>query len=156
LQAGSAFDISEIAPVPVASQIEPPGSAAGLLSAGRPRSQSTPRETDAACSVPVPRVCVASSGLGHVSRGIETWAADLGRALSHRGVDVSLCKGGGSETESYEKRLWCLPRESRAARRLVRFTPRRFLWRFGFGSGYEIEQVSFAMGLIRHVRRTRA
>jgi len=40
------------------------------------------------------RITIASSGLGHVARGIEAWAADLGRALAQRDLDVSLCKGG--------------------------------------------------------------
>lgn len=102
------------------------------------------------------RVCVASSGLGHVARGIEAWAADLGKALTRRGVDVSLCKGGGGESGDHEKRLWCLQREGRTTSRLLSITPRRFLWRLGLGSPYEIEQTSFALGLVRHLRRRRA
>ena len=41
------------------------------------------------------KICIAASGLGHVARGIEAWAADLGAALAGRGLEVTLCKGGG-------------------------------------------------------------
>lgn len=40
------------------------------------------------------RVAVASSGLGHVARGIETWAKDTAEALTVGGADVSLFAGG--------------------------------------------------------------
>jgi hypothetical protein len=40
------------------------------------------------------KIAVVSSGLGHVARGIETWADDLAAALYKRGVDVTLFKGG--------------------------------------------------------------
>lgn len=36
------------------------------------------------------RIAVASSGLGHVARGIESWAWDLAVALAARGVEVTL------------------------------------------------------------------
>lgn len=102
------------------------------------------------------RVCVASSGLGHVARGIEAWAADLGAALARRNVAVSLCKGGGDVVEAYEKRLWCVQRESRAARCALGLAPRRLSWRIGLGSAYALEQSTFAVSLLRHLRRTQA
>lgn len=79
---------------------------------------------------------------------------DLGRAFARRGVDVSLCKGGGTASEEYESRLWCLQRESTAANRLAGAT-RRFFWRYGLGSTYGIEQSTFSWSLIRHLRRNR-
>jgi hypothetical protein len=39
------------------------------------------------------RIAIASSGLGHVARGIESWAADLGKALAERGERIALFKG---------------------------------------------------------------
>jgi hypothetical protein len=42
------------------------------------------------------KIAIASSGLGHVTRGIETWADDLGTALHRCGVNVTLFKGGES------------------------------------------------------------
>ena len=40
------------------------------------------------------RIAVASSGLGHIARGIETWARDTAEALHRKGVDVTLFAGG--------------------------------------------------------------
>src|SRR5438270_747300 len=40
-------------------------------------------------------IAIASSGLGHVARGVEAWAADLGRALAERGESVLLAKAAG-------------------------------------------------------------
>jgi hypothetical protein len=44
-----------------------------------------------------PRIAVACSGLGHVHRGIEAWAADLGQALRRAGADVTLFAGARFE-----------------------------------------------------------
>jgi len=101
----------------------------------------------------LPRVVVASSGLGHVTRGIEIWAADLGRALWERGVPVTLCKGGGTATQNYERVIRCLPREDERNKKLLRWLPRHFAWRLGFGSSYSIEQVTFAGSLLLYLRK---
>ncbi len=42
------------------------------------------------------KIAIASSGLGHVARGIETWAHDTAAALAARDVDVTLFAGGGA------------------------------------------------------------
>jgi 1,2-diacylglycerol 3-alpha-glucosyltransferase len=42
------------------------------------------------------RICIASTGLGHVTRGAESWASDLGKTLAQRGERVILCKGAGA------------------------------------------------------------
>lgn len=99
------------------------------------------------------RVAIAASGLGHVARGIEAWAADLGRALADRGVAVKLCKGAGEAVEPFEQVVGCWPREAAETRRLLRALPRRLSWRFGLGSGYGVEQTTFALRLLRHLRR---
>jgi glycosyltransferase involved in cell wall biosynthesis len=50
----------------------------------------------------------------------------------------------------------CWTREGSAARRLLRYLPKQLSWRVGLGSGYGIEQTSFALNLIRLLRRERA
>lgn len=94
------------------------------------------------------RICIASSGLGHVARGIEAWADDLGRALAARGEDVILCKGSGTASEEFERVIPCWTRDANKTRKLLRWMPRWLGWRIGLGSGYAIEQTTFARGLI--------
>lgn len=101
------------------------------------------------------RIAIASSGLGHVARGVESWAADLGAALHERGADVLLCKGAGEATKPYERVVPCWTREGAQARRLARILPRRLSWRVGLGSNYGIEQTTFAWRLLRLLRRER-
>ena len=101
------------------------------------------------------RVCIAASGLGHVARGIEAWAADLGAALAGRKIDVTLCKGGGTAAAEYEHVLPCWQRGSARTQRLLGRLPRHFLWRLGLASGYGIEQTTFACRLIKHLRRNK-
>lgn len=104
---------------------------------------------------PFPRIAVASSGLGHVARGIEAWAGDLGHALAARGIPVVLCKGAGKCDAEYERIVPCWTRESPEARRTLARLPRFLSWRLGMGSGYGIEQTTFAWNLIRVLRRER-
>src|SRR5690349_5393720 len=101
------------------------------------------------------RIAIASSGLGHVTRGIEAWAADVGAALATRGERVTLFKGGGRATASYEEVVPCCQRDAALAQGLMRRLPRRGLWRLGLGSAYSLEQVTFAAGLLRRLRRGR-
>lgn len=98
------------------------------------------------------RVAVASSGLGHVARGCESWAAYLGAALHRRGVDVTLCKGGGRANESYERVLPCWQRGSLRSDRTLRLMPPSLAWRLGLSSGYGLEQATFAWSLIKYLR----
>jgi glycosyltransferase involved in cell wall biosynthesis len=102
------------------------------------------------------KIVVASSGLGHVARGIETWAADLGRALVGRGVDAIVCKGAGKASEPWERVVPCWPRSSTKTERLLRWVPRKIGWRMSLGSGYEVEQMTFALRLIDLLRREQA
>ncbi len=107
------------------------------------------------------KVAVASSGLGHVARGIESWAADTARALAEQGVDVTLFCGGekiaNSEEETYPATacrsipapprhrtiaVGSLRRDSKKARLLVRLMP-GFAWRWGLKSSYGWEQWTF-------------
>jgi len=105
--------------------------------------------------LPPLRIVIASSGLGHVARGIESWAADLGRALADRGAAVTLCKGGGRAEAPFERVIPCWQRGAPRTGRLLRWMPRRGVWRLGLTSGYAVEQTTFALGLIRHLRRER-
>ena len=100
-------------------------------------------------------ICVASSGLGHVARGIETWAQDLGQALSERGLDVLLCKGAGASEANYERVVPCWTRESKRTQRMLARLPRFLGWRLGLGNGYGIEQTTFALNLLTVLRRGR-
>jgi glycosyltransferase involved in cell wall biosynthesis len=102
-----------------------------------------------------PKIVVASSGLGHVARGVESWADDLAAALAARDADVELCKGGGKAVRPYERVLPCWQREARPTRRLLRLLPRRVSWRLGLESPYGVEQVTFGLALIRHLQRHR-
>lgn len=102
-----------------------------------------------------PRLCVASSGLGHVSRGVEAWALDLSKALAERGLDVATCKGGGREKSSLEYHVPCWQRDSNRTVKLLKRLPRRGTWRLGLGSGYDIEQTTFAWSLLLFLRQRR-
>lgn len=108
------------------------------------------------CTGEGPRIVVASSGLGHVARGVEAWAADLGAALARRGANVTLCKGGGEAATQYERVIPCWQRGSTRAQRAPRLLPRSLAWRLGVASAYGLEQVTFAWHLIRFLRSWRA
>jgi len=94
------------------------------------------------------KIAIASTGLGHVARGIETWAKDTAAALHRRGVDVTLFRGSGPATLPYEQvATRCIPRTSPTAQRLEKWFPPG-AWRFGFGSAGQIEQTSFGWSLL--------
>ena len=95
------------------------------------------------------RICVASSGLGHVARGIEAWADDLGNALAARGEKVLLCKGAGEPEKDFERVVPCWTRDAARTQTLVRSMPTALGWRIGMGSGYALEQTTFARNLIK-------
>jgi glycosyltransferase involved in cell wall biosynthesis len=96
------------------------------------------------------RVAVACSGLGHVQRGNESWAADLGRALRATAVDVTLFAGApGGEGMAVP----CLKRDGAGATTLARLFRHLGGWRYGLGSAYDAEQSSFALALWPRVRR---
>ncbi len=94
-----------------------------------------------------PNIAVVCSGLGHVARGIETWAADTAEALHERGQRVTLFRGSGPDHEPYERTVPGLPRGARRNELLNRLLPGP-AWRLGMGSTYDIEQTSFALNLI--------
>lgn len=99
------------------------------------------------------RVVIACSGLGHVARGNEAWAEDTARALADLGVTVTLYKGGGQPEAVYDRVIPCWRRESAQTNWIERWITQRGRWRLGLGSPYEIEQSTFALRLLGHLRR---
>jgi 1,2-diacylglycerol 3-alpha-glucosyltransferase len=99
------------------------------------------------------KIAIASSGLGHISRGIETWAADLAAALHQRGEAVILCKGGGQVAADYERLISCVQRDSPRAKKILKWMPKNLTWHIGMAEAYQLEQTSFARNLIPVLRR---
>jgi glycosyltransferase involved in cell wall biosynthesis len=108
-----------------------------------------------------PRVAIACSGLGHIQRGIESWAWDTAQGLRRAGVAVTLfgaapvdgVRGVGGATAEGMTGLPCLRRTSRANNRLAALARHLGGWRYGLGSPYEVEQTSFALALWPKIRR---
>ncbi len=93
------------------------------------------------------KIAIASSGLGHVARGIETWALDTANALHRKGVDVTLFAAGAVESEAPCVVVPCVRRRTPLSDFIVKVLP-SFTWRWGLQSGYGIEQLTFW----RHLR----
>jgi len=100
------------------------------------------------------RIAIACSGLGHITRGIEAWASDLGRVLADRGENVTLFKGGGSIEAEYERVLPCWQRMAPRTQALARWT-KHGLWRWGLSTTYELEEATFTWNLLKELRRNR-
>jgi 1,2-diacylglycerol 3-alpha-glucosyltransferase len=103
------------------------------------------------------KIAVASSGLGHIRRGVETWADDLGAALRRRGLHATTFQGSrspGMPADSPNVVIPCLKRFAPDTERLARALSRVGGWRFHMGSGYEIEQTTFALNLWRRIGRS--
>lgn len=98
-----------------------------------------------------PRIAVAATGLGHIARGVETWADDLARALHRRGHAVRLYQGGGT-APAYGEVLANLPRESDGNRRWRERLPAALGWRLHLHNAYDVEQSTFAWSLLRALR----
>ena len=98
-----------------------------------------------------PRVAIACSGLGHIQRGIESWAFDTARGLIHAGIDATLF--GGAPGPGITA-IPCLRRADPAAKRIAGALKHLGGWRFGAGSPYEVEQTSFSIALWRRIGRS--
>jgi glycosyltransferase involved in cell wall biosynthesis len=98
------------------------------------------------------RVAVACSGLGHVARGIETWADETAAALRRHTTAVDVELFGGAPVADGQA-VACWRRTSPQAQRLSRLCRHIGGWRFGMGSPYEVEQTSFALNLWRRIGR---
>ncbi len=89
------------------------------------------------------KIAIASSGLGTVARGIETWALDTATALHRRGVDVTLFAAAPVPAGDTPLRIIrCLRRGTRLNRLIVRAMP-GVTWRWGLKSDYALEQQTF-------------
>ena len=96
-----------------------------------------------------PRVAVASSGLGHIARGIEAWAQDVAAALKRKGVPVELFGGASGPGITA---VPCFIRTSPSAQRTAALFRQLGGWRYGLGSDYEVEQTTFSLNLWRRIR----
>lgn len=100
------------------------------------------------------KIAIASSGLGHVARGIETWALDTAAALISAGVDVTLYSGATLDSGKFQgqhRTLPCWRRSDRRTRLLRQWMPGP-AWRWGLKSDYGIEQATFWRSLEPHLR----
>jgi 1,2-diacylglycerol 3-alpha-glucosyltransferase len=100
------------------------------------------------------KIAVASSGLGHIRRGVETWAEDTGAALHRRGLDVTTFRGGDPSAVEWEQAVPCMRRFDSSTARIVKFFRPFGGWRYGVGSGYSVEQTTFALNLWRKLGQT--
>ena len=100
------------------------------------------------------KIAIASCGLRHIRRGIESWADDLALALHRVGADVTLFQGSATgAVETWQRTLPCWRRFEPATARILSVTGKLGGWRYGFGNEYEIEQSSFALPLWKAIRR---
>jgi 1,2-diacylglycerol 3-alpha-glucosyltransferase len=99
------------------------------------------------------KIAVASSGLGHISRGVETWTEELGTALHCAGQNAHVFQGGGRVGEEWRTELPCLRRFAPETRRVVNVLKHFGGWHYGFGSGYDSEQTTFTISLWTRVHR---
>lgn len=98
------------------------------------------------------RIAIACSGLGHINRGIESWAADMGRALHRNGADITLFQGAGEATQPWQRVIPCRRRFDPGVQRWTKRLARLGGWRYGCGSGYQMEQTSFSLRLLPQIR----
>ena len=102
------------------------------------------------------RIAVASSGLGHVRRGIESWALATAQGLAEEDEDVTLFGNWDPlKVQCRSKPFNAVPvgglrRSSVVATSLARVMP-GFTWRWGMKSAYGWEQLFFWRGIKRHV-----
>lgn len=100
------------------------------------------------------KIAIASSGLGHIFRGVEVWADSLAQALHRRGYNVTLFQGAGSSDQEWRKIVNCSRRHTPGVERWAQRFSRIGGWRYGVGSGYEIEQTDFTLKMLPHIYAT--
>jgi glycosyltransferase involved in cell wall biosynthesis len=98
------------------------------------------------------KIAIASTGLGHVTRGIETWALDTANALHRSGVDVTLFAAEHVDSEAPTETIPCIRRRSPSSKLITRIMP-PFSWRWGLKSGYGLEQLTFWQHLRHKLNR---
>lgn len=97
------------------------------------------------------RTAIASSGLGHINRGVEAWASDLAASMRKSGLDVTLFQAGIPHND-WTRSAWCLRRTGRIASAMGPVLRHLGGWRFGVGNSYEVEQLSFCLSLWPKIR----
>lgn len=100
----------------------------------------------------LPRVAIACSGLGHVARGIESWAQDVSAGLNRHGIPAALWGGAPGDIERMTA-IRCWKRTDRSAVLAARLLRHLGGWRIGAGSAYEVEQLTFSFNLWPRIRR---
>jgi glycosyltransferase involved in cell wall biosynthesis len=116
---------------------------------------SEPRTSNPELRTQNVRIAIASSGLGHVARGVETWARDTADALHERGLDVTLFSGAPLHAQvngAPRVAVPCIRRRTALSRLIVRLMP-GFAWRWGLKDGYGLEQLTFWLNLRRQLKR---
>jgi glycosyltransferase involved in cell wall biosynthesis len=98
------------------------------------------------------KIAIASSGLGHIYRGMEAWAQDLAEALFEKGVDVTLFRGAGPKKNEYDLVLPTLKRNKMPAKLIAKITSKGG-WRIGLGAPHAVESFVFGLQLLWHLRR---
>lgn len=98
------------------------------------------------------KIAIASSGLGHIKRGMEGWSKDISLALHQRGIDVTLFKGAGMSEYNFEKVLPTIKRNSFLAKAIGKLTSKGG-WRVGLGSAAGVESFFFGLQLLCHLRK---
>ncbi|MCP6759266.1 MAG: glycosyltransferase family 4 protein [Fischerella sp. CENA71] len=90
------------------------------------------------------KVYLACTGVGIISRGIETFARECFDGLKGtEGLHIELFKGAGPE-KPYEHRLWNIPRNSYVA---------NFLGKCIRRNSYVVEQLSSFLPFVAHIRK---
>ncbi|HTS19125.1 MAG TPA: glycosyltransferase family 4 protein [Verrucomicrobiae bacterium] len=97
------------------------------------------------------KIAIASAFLGHILRGVESWAQDLAAELDRRGMDVTLFQGAGQPDAPYARRIHC-PDHTRALWKHMTRLTRHGLWRFGLGSPLHWQQAVFGRRVARALR----
>lgn len=97
------------------------------------------------------KAAIASSGLGHVARGMEAWAESLAEALDDTGVDVTLFRGAGPRKNRYDLILPTLKRNRWAAKFIAKITSKGG-WRIGLGAPHTVESFVYGIQLLYHLR----
>lgn len=100
------------------------------------------------------KIAIASAFLGHVLRGVESWAQDLCAELHRRGMAVTLFHGAGPLDVSYARHIPCPDHTDPFWKHVTRFT-RHGLWRYGLGSPLHLQQVVFARRVVRELHQGR-
>jgi 1,2-diacylglycerol 3-alpha-glucosyltransferase len=95
------------------------------------------------------RIAIACSGLGHIHRGIESWASDMAVGLLRRGAHVTLF---GGRAGGLVRGVATLRRGELLCRTLGALVHKIGGWHIGLDSAYDLEQATFAIALLWHLR----